>query len=44
MMALILIKRIEQYEYGTIPKGFVSHFSLGNNKYPKTTTTAADAL
>jgi hypothetical protein len=43
-MAYLLIRGSNQTKYGSLLKGFVSQFSLGNEQYPKTITTATDVL
>jgi hypothetical protein len=43
-MAYLLLKGSDQMKYGLLLKGFTSQFSLGNDQYPKTITTAADVL
>ena len=43
-MAYLLIRGSDQAKYGSLIKGFVSQFSLGNDQYPKTITTATDVL
>jgi hypothetical protein len=43
-MAYVLIAKSDQAKYGTLNKGFVSQFSLGNDQYPKTIQTAVDVL
>jgi len=35
-MAYLLIRGSNQSKYGSIIKGFISQFSLGNDQYPKT--------
>jgi hypothetical protein len=43
-MAYLLIKGSDQSKYGSLTKGFVSQFSLGNDQYPKTIQMATDVL
>ncbi|HET7638102.1 MAG TPA: C2HC-type zinc finger protein, partial [Ktedonobacteraceae bacterium] len=43
-MAYLLIKGSDQSKYGSITKGFVSQYSLGNDQYPKTIQMATDVL
>ena len=43
-LSYILLKGSDQNKYGTLMKGFVSQYSLGNDQYPKTLQGAADAL
>jgi hypothetical protein len=43
-MAYLLIRGSDQTKYGYLFKGFVSQFSLGNDQYPTTITTATDVL
>jgi hypothetical protein len=43
-MAYLLIRGSDQSKYGSLLKGFVSQFSLGNDQYPRTITTATDVL
>ena len=43
-MAYLLIRGSDQTRYGSLLKGFVSQFSLGNDQYPKTIMTATDVL
>jgi hypothetical protein len=43
-MAYLLIRGSDQTKYGSLTKGFVSQYSLGNDQYPKTITTATDVL
>jgi hypothetical protein len=43
-MAYLLIRNIDQAKYGSLPNGLVSQFSMQNNQYPKTCTTATDIL
>jgi hypothetical protein len=43
-MAYLLMKGSDYTKYGSLIKGFVSQFSLGNDQYSKTITTAIDVL
>ena len=43
-MAYLIIRGSDQAKYGSLVKGFVSQYSLGNDQYPKTITTAIDVL
>ena len=43
-VSYLLIEESDQAKYGTLMKGFVSQFSLGNDQYPTTLTGATDAL
>jgi hypothetical protein len=43
-MAYLLIRGSDQSKYGLLLKAFVSQFSLGNDQYPRTITTATDVL
>ena len=43
-MAYLLIKGSDQSKYGSIIKGFISQFSLGNDQYPKTIQMVTDVL
>ncbi len=43
-MAYLLIRGTNQTKYGSLQKGFMSQFSLGNDQYPKTITAATDVL
>jgi hypothetical protein len=43
-MVYLLIHGTDQTKYGSLQKGFVSQFSLGNDQYPKTITAATDVL
>ena len=43
-MAYLLIRGSDQSKYGSLTKGFVSQYSLGNNQYPKTIQAATDVL
>jgi hypothetical protein len=43
-MAYLLIRNSDQAKYGSLSTGLVSQFSMQNNQYPKTCTTAADIL
>jgi hypothetical protein len=43
-MAYLLLRGSDQNKYGTLMKGFVSQYSLGNDQYPKTIQTATDVL
>ena len=43
-MAYLLIRGSDQAKYGTLTKNFVSQYSLGNDQYPRTITTATDVL
>ena len=43
-MAYLLIRNSDQAKYGSMMNGLVSQFSLQNNQYPKTCTTATDIL
>jgi hypothetical protein len=43
-MAYLLIRGSDQTKYGSLTKGFISQYSLGNDQYPKTITTATDVL
>ena len=42
--ALLLLRSSDQAKYGTLMKGFISQYSLGNDQYPKTIATAIDVL
>ncbi len=42
--AYLYLRGSDQAKYGTLMKGFVSQFSLGNDQYPKTLTSATDVL
>jgi hypothetical protein len=43
-MAYLLIRNSDQAKYGSFSLGLVSQFSMQNNQYPKTCTTATDVL
>jgi hypothetical protein len=43
-IAYLLIRNSDQAKYGSLSNGFVSQFSMQNNQYPKTCTTATDIL
>jgi hypothetical protein len=43
-MAYLLIRGSDQSKYGSLVKNLVSQYSLGNDQYPKTITTATDVL
>jgi hypothetical protein len=43
-MAYLLIRNSGQAKYGSLSNGLVSQFSMQNNQYPKTCTTATDIL
>ena len=43
-MAFILIRGSDQKKYGTLLKGFLSQFDLGNDQYPNTIATEAYVL
>jgi hypothetical protein len=43
-MAYLLIRNSDQAKYGSLSNGPVSQFSMQNNQYPKTCTTATDIL
>jgi hypothetical protein len=43
-MADLLIRNNDQAKYGSLSNGLVSQFSMQNNQYPKTYTTATDIL
>jgi hypothetical protein len=43
-MAYLLIRNSDQAKYGSLLNGLVSQFSMQNNQYPKTCTTATDIL
>jgi hypothetical protein len=43
-MAYLLIRNSDQAKYGSLSNGLVSQFSMQNNQYPKTCTTATDNL
>ena len=43
-MAYLLIKGSDQSKYGSLIKGFVSQYSLGNDQYPKMIQMATDVL
>jgi hypothetical protein len=43
-MAYLLIRNSDQAKYGSLSNGLVSQFSMQNNQYPKTCTTATDIL
>jgi hypothetical protein len=43
-MAYLLIHGTDQTKYGSLQKGFVSQFLLGNDQYPKSITAAIDVL
>ena len=43
-MAYLLMSGSDQNKYGTLMRGLVEQFSLGNNQYPKTILTATDVL
>jgi hypothetical protein len=43
-MAYLLLRNSDQNRDGTLMKGFVSQYSLGNNQYPKTIQAATDAM
>ena len=43
-MAYLLICGSDQSKYGSITKGFVSQYSLGNDQYPKTIQMATNVL
>jgi hypothetical protein len=43
-MAYLLIRGSDQTKYRSLTKGLVSQYSLGNDQYPKTITTATDVL
>ena len=42
--AYLLIKNSDQLKYGSLMRTFVQQYSLGTDQYPKTMTTATDAL
>ena len=43
-MVYLLIRESNQSQYGTLAKGFVSQYSIGNEQYPRSIITATDAL
>jgi hypothetical protein len=43
-MAYLLIRNSDQAKYGSLSNGLVSQFSMQNNQYPKTCTTATYIL
>jgi hypothetical protein len=43
-MAYLLICNSDQAKYGSLSNGLVSQFSMQNNQYPRTCTTATDIL
>jgi hypothetical protein len=43
-MAYSLIRNSDQAKNGSLSNGLVSQFSMQNNQYPKTCTTATDIL
>jgi hypothetical protein len=43
-MAYLLIHNSGQVKYGSLSNGLVSQFSMRNNQYPKTCTTATVIL
>jgi hypothetical protein len=43
-MAYLLIRNSDQAKYGSLSNGLASQFSMQNNQYPKTCTTATDIL
>ena len=43
-MEYLLISGSNQAKYGTLTKGFLSHYYLGSDQYPSSITTAANAL
>jgi hypothetical protein len=43
-MISLLIRGSDQTKYGTLLRGFISQYSLGNNQYPANITTATDVL
>jgi hypothetical protein len=43
-MAYLLLRGSDQSKYGSLMRGFVSQFSLGNDQYPKTITMVTDVL
>jgi hypothetical protein len=43
-MAYLLLRGSDQSKYGTIMKGFVAQYSLGNDQYPRTVQMATDVL
>ena len=43
-IAYLLINNSRQAKYGSLSNGLVSQFSMKNNQYPKTCTTATDIL
>jgi hypothetical protein len=43
-VAYLLISGSDQSKYGSVMKGFVSQYSLGNDQYPTTVSTATDVL
>jgi len=43
-MAYLMIQGSDQSKYGSLVKGFISQYSLGNDQYPKTIQVATDVL
>jgi len=43
-VAYLFLKGSDQSKYGTVIKGLMSQYSLGNDQYPKTLTQATDVL
>ena len=43
-MAYLLTSGSDQYKYGTLTKGFLSHYSLGNDQYPGYIMTTTDEM
>jgi hypothetical protein len=43
-MAYLLIEQSDHNKYGSLIKGFVSQYLLGNDQYPKTIAAATDVL
>jgi hypothetical protein len=43
-MAYLLIRGCDQSKYGSLTKGFILQYSLGNDQYPKTIQVATDVL
>ena len=44
LMAFLLMKGSEKYKYGTLIKGFLSQFYLGDNQFQNTIITATYVL
>jgi hypothetical protein len=43
-MAYLLIEQSDHNKYGSLIKGFVSQYLLGNDQYPKAIAAATDVL